>query len=195
MPAACPKKKDPLGVDTRINVKTIDQWLGRPDCAYFDARMVEDTAHFEDIDGSRYLNTVLEGFKVVPFPYIGTLSPMPFKGGYVGSCLFSIEWGKGERIMSVTPNYKQSERILKELFPRDKKIIITCGIGGYSNLLRKLLIYLGWNADDVYNAGGMWKYKGKHAVTLIDPKDEGKRFLWRADIAHINDFEHYTPLG
>ena len=195
MPPASPSSDSMFDVDENINMETIDEWILRDDCIYRDMRMVKDPAAYEEIGGNSDLAITIEGFTICPFPYIGTLQPLPVSGAYDGERLFDIEWGEDGEIVSATSNYAQSERLVEELFPRDKKILLICGGGGYASMMRKLLIHLGWNADDVYNVGGAWEYTGYRAVELINYADEANPsyYLWRADVAYIDHFEYYTP--
>ncbi|MBQ9069079.1 MAG: hypothetical protein IJ131_08475 [Eggerthellaceae bacterium] len=191
---ASPEAESGLGIDENINISTIDEWLGRPDCVYREMRMVEDSAPFETMGGSRYLNTVLEGFKVCPYPYIGTVAPMPLEGAYNGPCLYQIEWSQEGQLLSARPNYRESQQIIEELFPKDKNILMTCGLGGYVNNMRQLLIFLGWDADRIYNVGGMWGYAGSHGIQLVDSSGASPvYYLWRGDIA-VLDLSSFTPL-
>ena len=48
------------------------------------------------------------------------------------------------------------KEILEDLFPKDKKIFLMCGGGGYAGMMKNLLISLGWNQDNIYNVGGYW---------------------------------------
>ena len=63
---------------------TIDQYLGIPDVAYRDARMLRDPAQYEEIGGHANMEMALEGFRIVPFPCIGTLQELPVSGAYTG---------------------------------------------------------------------------------------------------------------
>ena len=88
--------------------------------------------------------------------------------------------------------------ILEELFPKDKAIFLMCGGGGYSGMMKSLLIFLGWDASKLYNIGGNWNYKGENTLELIvypENADGDKVYAtWRADYAYI-DFSHLHPVG
>lgn len=196
LPPASPNMASDFGVDENINMKTIDQWLNRDDVAYRDMRMLVDPAHYEDVGGYRELTFCLNGFKVVPFPYIGTLQVLPVEGTYDGQHLFDIKWDESGEIVSVEACYKQSEQILDDLFPKDKAVFLMCGGGGYADMMRKLLVSLGWDDNRVYNVGGAWEYPGKNLTKLAMPARAGRPAeccFWRADVATI-DFDTLSAL-
>lgn len=195
LPAADPDPESEFCVDRAVNMDTIDEYLGVPGVAYRDMRMVEDPAAYADIGGSSNLDYCIESFKIVPFPYIGTLAPLPVTGAYDGPTLFAIEWGEGLEVLAVSPNYEQSLEIVHDLFPEQGPIVLMCGGGGYAAMMRALLLYLGYDERLLYNAGGMWEYLGYHSVELISYDDNGRPdfHLWRADIASI-DFALLTPI-
>ncbi len=189
MPKAEANLDSQFGVDKNITVENIDEYLGREDTVYRDMRMLFDPADYAAIGGDADLSFSIDGFKVVPYPYIATLQTLPVDGAYMGNCLFTIEWGEDGSIASVTENYKESMQALEELFPRDKNIILTCGGGGYAGMTRALLIELGWDAEKLYNIGGSWEYKGEHKFEIIsypeDANEEPIMATWRADYAYI----------
>lgn len=194
LPASDPNPESMFGVDSNINMGTIDDYLGRPDVIYRDMRLVRDPADYESIGGDRNLTVALEGFKVVPFPYVGTLPQLPVSGAYDGDTLFNIEWDEQEDIVQADPNYEQSMLIVEDLFPKDRPIFLMCGGAGYASQMKKLLIYLGWDESLLYNIGGAWEYTGYHAVQIMSAANgEDEYFLWRLDMAPL-DFSQYTPL-
>ena len=184
----------PFGVDVNININTIDNFLGRPDVNYIDVRMLHDPAHFEAIGGIANLTRTLPGYRIVPFPFLGTLSAMPVENAYDGDRLFEIVWGEGQEIISATPNFAESEIILNQIFPKDKVIFFMCGGGGYSALARALLVHQGWDASKIYNTGGNWHYEGNMSLDLTISASNPGIATWRANYAFI-DFEHLTRLG
>lgn len=196
LPPASPDRDDPFGVDENINMNTIDQFLGRHDTVYRDMRLIKDPAAYEDIGGNADLSMTIEGFRIVPYPYIGTLQELPVGGAYDGPALFDVSWGDDGQIVDARPRYTQSLQTVEELFPRDKNIVLMCGGAGYAAMMRSLLVYLGWDENRVYNAGGAWFYGGDHPVQLISYADEDhpEYYLWRADVAAI-DFDYYQAIG
>ena len=73
-----------FGVDANISMRTIDEWLDRDDVAYRDMRMLFDPADYGAMGGDPDLSATIEGFKVVPFPLVATLPPLPVAGAYTG---------------------------------------------------------------------------------------------------------------
>ena len=152
-----------LGIDKNINEKTIDKYLKREDSVYRDVRMLDDPGNYEAIDGDSKLSGFIEGFEVIPLPYIIPVSGLPEAVGntYIGDTLFNIdENGK------YVANYKESMEILEYVFPKDKNIFLMCGGGGYAGMMKKLLVSLGWDENKIYNTGGYWYYEGKNNVQV-----------------------------
>ena len=196
LPAPDPDPESMFGVDKNINIATIDQYLDREDACYIDARMLFDPADYGAIGGNADLSATIRGFKIVPYPYLASLSALPVDGAYDGTCLFTLEWDADGNITSATPNYKESQQVLDDLFPKDKAIFFMCGGGGYAGMTKALLIFLGWDPEKLYNIGGNWEYTGDNALELIVYSEEhgGTNLYatWRADYAYI-DFDRLNP--
>ena len=195
IPPASPDPESPFGIDLNVNMETIDDYIGCADITFRDMRLIKDPADYADIGGSALLDFMLEGFKLVPFPYIGTLQELPVEGAYEGPVLFDIEWADDGTVAKAEPRYEESQLILEELFPKDRPLFLMCGAGGYAGMTRQLLIHLGWDPELVYNIGGAWEYTGYKAVPVVEYGEDGEdpRFYpWRADIATI-DFDQYQP--
>lgn len=179
-----------FGVDKNINMATIDNFLDREDVAYRDVRMLFDPADYAAIGGDADLSATITGFKVVPYPYIATLSALPVANAYEGNTLFNVVWNADGTIASVKENYQESMFILEELFPKDKPIFLMCGGGGYAGMTKTLLIYLGWDEGLLYNIGGNWEYTGENSLELkVYPEDAQDDIIyatWRADYATID---------
>lgn len=165
-----------LGIDKNVNEATIDSYLGRSDAVYRDLRMLEDPGNYEAIGGDSKLSGFVRGFEVVPFPYIVNVSGLPEEVGqtYMGKTLFH-QHSDG----SYSSNYKESMDILEGLFPKDKVIFLMCGGGGYSGMMKKMLVALGWDESKIYDVGGYWFYEGENMV-------EVKRIL--GDGTEVYDF-------
>lgn len=180
----------PFGVDKNIHMGTIDQYLGRDDVAYIDVRMLFDPADFAAIGGEADLTRTIQGFRIVPYPLIATLSQLPVSGAYDGLCLYTLTWDETGAIASATPNYVESDMILRELFPQDKAIFLMCGGGGYSGMMKSLLLHLGWEETLLYNIGGNWTYTGNHTleITVYPEAANGDKIYatWRASYAYID---------
>ena len=158
-----PEKEEGLrgeqfGIDKNINEKTIDNYLNRPDVVYRDVRMLKDEANYEAIGGDSWLSGIVEGFEVVPYPYMVNVEGLPEEVGnsYQGSTLFYHDEN------GYVENYKESKEILEYLFPKDKVIFLMCGGGGYAGMMKNMLIELGWDPNKIYNVGGYWFYEGNH---------------------------------
>lgn len=158
-----------LGIDKNINESTIDQYLGRSDAVYRDLRMLKDPGNYEAIGGDSYLSGFVDGFEVVPFPYIVNVEGLPDEvgGTYYGDTLFTNSDDK------YIANYKESMDILEALFPKDKTIFLMCGGGGYSGMMKKMLVALGWDGSKIYDVGGYWFYDGENNVEVKRVLDDG----------------------
>ncbi|MBQ2697763.1 MAG: hypothetical protein IJF59_03720 [Clostridia bacterium] len=175
---------------------TIDGFLGRDDVAYRDVRMLFDPADYAAIGGDADLSRTIEGFKIVPYPYLGTLQALPVAGAYEGKTLFDVQWNADGSVASASPNYQESLRILEELFPKDRAVFLMCGGGGYAGMTKTLLLHLGWEETLLYNIGANWEYDGAHDLELIvypeNAADDNIYATWRADYAYI-DFDRLHP--
>lgn len=170
LPEITEGQRGELGIDKNINESNIDQYLGRNDSVYRDMRMLKDLANYEAIDGDSYLSGYVEGFEVVPFPYLTNVIGLPKEVGktYDGKVLFRQN-DKGE----YTANYEESMKILEDLFPKDKNIFLMCGGGGYAGMTKSMLVKLGWDTNRIYVVGGYWYYEGQHDVKV--KKGEGEK--------------------
>lgn len=194
LPAADSDTDSQFLIDRTITIGTVDDWLGRDDVAYRDMRMIHDPADYEAIGGDSELSVTIEGFRVTPYPLIGTLQELPVSGAYEGDRLFDVEWD-GAEVVSTTPRYEESMAILEELFPKDKALFIMCGGAGYAFMMRQLLAYLGWDESRLYNLGGAWDYVGRYPVELVRHEEGETRYmLWRGDIVDFG-LEYLTPIS
>lgn len=175
-----------LGIDKNINEKTIDKYLNRSDSVYRDMRMLKDPGNYEAIGGDSYLSGMIEGFEVVPYPLLTEVKGLPKEVGesYKGKTLFTEENGKYKA------NYKESIKFLEYYFPKDKKIFLICGGGGYAGMTKNLLVSLGWDKNKIYNVGGYWNYDGKHNIKIKN----GKKYdFWKVNY-HDIDFDNLTEV-
>ena len=152
-----------LGIDKNINESTIDEYLNRSDSVYRDMRMLEDPASYENIGGDKYLSGYVKGFEIVPLPYLIPVTGLPEVVGktYTGKTLFELD-ENGKYI----PVYKESMKILEELFPKDKVIFLMCGGGGYAGMTKAFLGSLGWDETKIYTVGGYWYYDGDNNIKV-----------------------------
>lgn len=179
-----------LGIDKNVNESTIDRYFGREDAVYRDMRMLVDEANYEAIGGDSYLSGYVDGFEVIPYPMLVNVEGLPEAVGetYTGETLFTRKDGK------VTPNYQESMEILEYYFPKDKKIFLMCGGGGYAGMAKQLLVDLGWDESQIYNVGGYWYYDGENNVQIKRTED-GKTVydFWKVPYHEI-DFEYLHKL-
>lgn len=179
-----------LGIDKNINEATIDKYLGRSDAVYRDVRMLEDPGNYEAIGGDSNLSGFVNGFELVPFPYLVNVKGLPEEVGdtYTGKTLF-YEHSDG----SYTANYQESMQILEDLFPRDKVIFLMCGGGGYSGMLKKMLVALGWDETKIYDVGGYWYYEGENMVEVKRIRGDGTiTYDFYKVPVHEIDFDNLT---
>ena len=60
--------------------------------------------------------------------------------------------------------------------------------GSYATIMKALLIYLGWDASMLYNAGEIWDYerhKPTQLVSCANP-DVFEYYLWHVDIVYVD---------
>lgn len=160
-----------FGIDKNINESTIDEYLGRSDSVYRDMRMLKDPGNYEAIGGDSYLSGFVEGFEVVPLPYLTNVTGLPEDVGetYTGATLFTQDESG-----NYVANYEESMEILEAIFPRDKNIFLMCGGGGYAGMTKTMLVALGWDENKIYNVGAYWSYNGNNNVEVkktIDGED------------------------
>ena len=177
-----------LGIDKNINEENIDDYLNRPDAVYRDLRLFKDPGNYEAIGGDSNLSGFVKGFEVVPLPYIVNVSGLPEEVGetYTGKTLFTMKANEYK------VNYKESMEILEALFPKDKIIFLMCGGGGYSGMLKNMLVALGWDTNKIYVVGGYWYYEGEYDVKI--KQDDGSYAFWKIPY-HDIDFSKLTELG
>ena len=160
-----------FGIDKNINESTIDEYLGRSDSVYRDMRMLKDPGNYEAIGGDSYLSGFVEGFEVIPLPYLTNVTGLPEEVGetYTGATLFTQDESG-----NYVANYEESMEILEAIFPKDKNIFLMCGGGGYAGMTKTMLVALGWDENKIYNVGAYWSYNGNNKVEVkktIDGED------------------------
>ena len=179
-----------LGIDKNVNEDTIDQYLNRDDAVYRDLRMLEDPGNYEAIGGDSYLSGFIRGFELVPYPYIVNVVGLPEEVGqtYTGKTLFH-QHSDG----TYSENYVESLEVLEGLFPRDKVIFLMCGGGGYSGMMKNLLVSYGWDEDKIYDVGGYWFYGGDNNVDVKRVNADGQVVydFYKVPVHEIN-FEKLT---
>lgn len=152
-----------FGIDKNINESTIDEYLGRSDSVYRDMRMLKDPGNYEAIGGDSYLSGFVNGFEVIPLPYLTNVTGLPEEVGetYTGATLFTQNESG-----NYVANYEESMDILETIFPKDKNIFLMCGGGGYAGMTKTMLVALGWDENKIYNVGAYWSYNGNNKVEV-----------------------------
>ncbi|MDD4188100.1 MAG: hypothetical protein PHX04_05045 [Bacilli bacterium] len=175
-----------FGIDKNINEDTIDNYLNREDSVYRDMRMLIDAGDYESIGGDSYLSGIIKGFEAVPLPKIVNVTGLPEEVGdtYQGTTLFTLtEDGK------YSPNYEESMEYLEYYFPKDKNIFLMCGGGGYSGMMKEMLINLGWDKNKIYNTGAHWSYNGNNNIIIKNTKNGDVSYdFWKVTY-HDIDFK------
>lgn len=180
-----------LGIDKNINEETIDQYLGRPDAVYRDMRMLVDPGNYGAIGGDAYLSGYVNGFEVVPLPYLVNVTGLPEAVGdtYTGTTLFEFD---GEKY---TANYAEAMDVLEALFPKGKVIFLMCGGGGYAGMTKNMLVALGWDGSKIYDVGGYWYYEGDNNVQVKrETADGGVVYDFYKVPYHEIDFNKLTRI-
>lgn len=195
LPAPSPAsgERGALGIDANVDETTIDLYLGLPNVVYRDVRMLDDDANWEAIGGDSMLSGYVDGFEVVPYPYLAPLGTLPeaVGTGYTGPTLF-VEDGNG----GYKPAYNESLDILEDLFPPDKDIVLMCGGGGYAGNTKNLLVSLGWDANHIWNAGGWWYYQGSHGIKVSRDNGHGQTtWDFHKVPTHVIDFDALHSYG
>ena len=190
VPEVSEGQRGELGIDKNVNESSIDSYLGRDDAVYRDLRMLKDPGNYEAIGGDSYLSGFVRGFEVVPFPYIVNVSGLPEAVGstYSGPTLFH-QHSDG----TYTANYEESMEILEGLFPKDKVVFLMCGGGGYSGMMKQMLVALGWDEDKIYDVGGYWFYEGDNNVEVRRETGDGNVVydFYKVPV-HMIEFEDLT---
>lgn len=131
------------------------------------------------------LSGFVNGFQVVPYPYLATVKGLPeaVGQGYDGPTLFTITDDN-----TYLANYAESSQILTDLFPKDKNIFLMCGGGGYAGMTKNLLVANGWDADKIYVVGGFWYYEGANTINIKEVTPDGRTIyaFWKVPYRQIN---------
>lgn len=201
LPPAQPDPDNQFGMDMNINVNTIDEWLDLESVAYRDVRMLIDPGCYEAICGDSVLSGIVDGFEVVPYPYLASLVGLPpevAETQYDGEKLFDLEFDDSGAITAVKANYVESEAVINDLFPKDRPIFLMCGGGGYASFTKNLLIQLGYDETMLYNVGGYWEYAaegpGANSVEIKTTVDGVEYNAFHRLDYHYIDFSQLHPV-
>lgn len=192
-PEVAEGERGTLGIDKNVDETTIDQYINLDNVVYRDMRMLDDDANWEAIGGDSMLSGYVEGFEIVPYPYLASVGTLPeaVGKGYDGPTLF-VDDGNG----GYKPAFYESMDILEDLFPPDKDIVLMCGGGGYAGMTKNLLVSLGWDSDHIWNAGGWWYYEGNHGVNVARDNGHGQTTWDFHEVpTHIIDFDTLHAVG
>mgnify|MGYP004701431851 CR=1 FL=1 len=119
-----------------IGVDNLDQFLNRDDVVYIDLRDFKD-----------YSMKHLRNFEVIPyFAYIFNAN------AHTDETLVQLYGGTIDAPVAV---YKESDALLKALFPQDKTIFLICQSGGRVAQMMKILEVKGYDMSRIYNVGGI----------------------------------------
>ena len=161
--------------------------------------MLEDPANWGALeDGDRFLSGYVRGFEVIPLPFLVSftdayreqLAGQGVTDLYAGDSLYTLD-ADG----SYVANFAESLDILEAIFPKDKKIFLMCGGGGYAGMTKDVLVALGWDADQIYNVGGYWYYDGTNNVEVKTERD-GKTVYDFAKVPYYDiDFDILTEVN
>jgi len=194
LPPSSPELAAQFEFDTNVSSATIDKYLGNPDVVYYDTRPLVDTLETEPYF-RKEVEFTIEGFRIVPYILIGTMPDIGIPGRYTGQALFEVDWDAAFQVVDVRPCYKESMLVLEDLFPKDKQLVMGCGGGGYAYMTKKLLAYLGWNEELLYNMGAIATYTGTRRVQVLETAADGTEMwaTWRLDAPQI-DLSRMTPI-
>ena len=185
-----PEKDDPNSTvmsESPITPLNIDNYLFREDCLYLDTRSPKQF----------YMEGSIAGFINLPFyEYVADFNADV-------NALFTIKKIKNDDGSIIYPgdpgsfiaNYEESEELIKDLIPNNKKILIIATAGVESCYLMNLLIQLGYDPANLYNVGSFTNGMGddiayrnyseaKHLVEPFELYDTNIEYNW----------ENLTPI-
>lgn len=187
-----PEKENPESVlmsESSITSSNIDDYLFLEDCLYIDTR-----------DPNQFLEEgFIAGFRNIPF-YDCLVSVKEDK-----EALFWMRKTTNENtnetillgeIGSFEANYEESEQIIKDLFPKNKKILIISTAGVESTYLMNLLLQLGYDGANLYNVGCFSNSLAGHIA--YRNREDARYFVEGTNVYTVNqsyDWGTLTPLS
>ena len=153
-----PEKELPestLMKDSPLSPINLDEYLFLDDCLYFDTRDVNQFIEEGHVAG------------FVNIPFYGVLVDYEAHD----QVLFTMQKGKDENgkvianlgdVGSFSANFEESESIIHYLFPSDKKLIFISTAGVEATYLMNLLVQLGYDPANLYNAGSFSNSMGSN---------------------------------
>ena len=178
-----------LASTSPIKASNLDDYLFRDDCVYIDTR---DAKQF-------YSEGHVAGFTNIPFyGYITDFKYNPntlFSSNKSSNGENSINFGhKG----SYSPNYEESIKLIEDVIPRDKNILVISTAGVESAYFLNLLSQLGYDDSKLYNVGcfsnGMGEDVAYSRLEDVSYLVEGIE-LYDTNIQYILDIENYNAIN
>ena len=186
-----PAKSEPLtnmATVSPIKADNLDNYLFREDCVYIDTR---DPNLF-------YSEGHVAGF--INIPFYGYITDFR----YNPDTLFSMEQIRNEDqiihigdIGSFSPNYEESEALIRDLFPEDKNIMVISTAGVESVYLLNLLEQLGYDPHRLYNVGSYTNGMGEDIAYMTYEEAKyrvDKIEFYDTKIQYRLDTEKYTLI-
>ena len=186
-----PAKSEPLtnmATVSPIKAGNLDNYLFREDCVYIDTR---DPNLF-------YSEGHVAGF--INIPFYGYITDFR----YNPDTLFSMEQIRNEDqiihigdIGSFSPNYEESEALIRDLFPEDKNIMVISTAGVESVYLLNLLEQLGYDPHRLYNVGSYTNGMGEDIAYMTYEEAKyrvDKIEFYDTKIQYRLDTEKYTLI-
>lgn len=183
-----PKKDNPTDISSAnspINPYNLDKYMFRDDIQYVDLRSPKMILQ----DG------YVAGFSFIPFYSIiasfkseKTLYKM--KGVEIGDDYFDPG-----SVGGFVAQYEESERIINNLFSKDKPIFFISQAGSEAGYVINLLIQLGYDGDLLYNVGGVSNSEGVASYNSISTNKYYVKGPGNLDVVATYDFtSKLTPI-
>lgn len=175
--------------DSPITPVNLDEYLFLKDCLYIDTRDVNQFIEEGHV----------AGFVNIPFYHV--LVDYEFSE----NVLFSMQKVRDEEGKitanlgdpgSFFANYEESEAIIRYLFPEDKKIVFISTAGVEATYLMNLLVQLGYDSANLYNAGSFSNSMGSNVAYRT--YDQAKYFVEGTNaytVSYQFDWGELTPLS
>ena len=187
-----PIKSNPNSVlmsESPITPINIDNYLFRDDCVYIDLR---DPNQF-------YLEGSIAGF--INIPFYGYIANFNFDENALYTMTKNVEGDEQILLGSVgsfVANYLESDLLIKDIVPRDKKIIVISTAGVEASYFISLLIQLGYDGSNLYNAGSFSNgisgvpayrlYEGAKYLVKPNPLyDTNIKYTWSIDFTRVEE--------
>lgn len=156
-----PPKNDSDGTSifaSSVNTNNLDQYMFRTDVQYVDLRNPDMILREGYIAGFQFISfySIIASFTsndvLYKMEHVYTDESNRIPAGQVGGFV---------------PLYKESEKIIKSLFSIDKYIFLVSQGGSESSYMINLLVQLGYDAEKLYNVGGVMNSEGLPSYSSI----------------------------